>query len=292
MFLPSKPSPHYAFWIIAAISLAMSLVETRAAVIVESFDTYPGSASNYGWSNAWSNGGSNVNAATSDLSPINGGGRYLVVTSTDTGDTGIRRSIDSAVLDTATTAHTISWDVRFDALTDINSYADRIHFMANRAGALGSNNTASWLVGMVGGNNSGTGDYFPGVWYFYDNQSTTSSGTFSGDDMINTGMTVVQGHTYHFIIEVDPIAQTYNATVIDMTANTSFTSTGLNFRDQTDGQQHQYLVFGGTISNSSDQRAFAIDNLVIAVPEPGRFLLLVSALVPLLTRRRRPALRD
>lgn len=269
----------------------MSLLDpqTQAAVIVETFDNYPGSASDYGWSNAWNTDGSNLSIATGDSNPVNSGGQHLVVTSTNTGDSGIRRSIDTAVLDTATTAHTISWDVPFDALADINSYSDRIHFMANRAGALGSNNTASWLVGMVGGNNGGSGDYPLGVWYFYNNPSTTTTGTFTGAELLSTNIAVVQGHTYSFIIEVDPVAQTYNATVIDLTDNLSFTQTGLNFRDQSNGQQHQHLVFGGTISNSADQRAFSIDNLVIAVPEPGRSLLLASAFGWTLLLRRRVA---
>jgi len=185
----------------------------HAAVITEPFDSYPGNATDPGWTTAWSDPNATATVATSD--PVNGGGSYLSVTHDSTGDSAIVRTLDPAVLNTQLTPYTISWDIRFDTLGDFSAYSDRVHFTANTGGSAGSNDTASWLIGAVGGDNGGT-DYFDGIWYFYDNSSTTTNGAFNTGSMVNTGMQLVEGDTYSFLVEVDPAAQTYSATITNL----------------------------------------------------------------------------
>lgn len=257
---------------------------TSAAVITESFDTFPGSASDPGWSSAWT--ATIATATTSNANPINGGGNYQSVNIPGLGDAVISRQLDSAVIDTLNAPYTVSWDVRFDAIGNFTAYEDRFHFTANRAGYPGSDTTASWLIGVVGGNDAGAGDYFEGKWYFYDNPSTTSNGNFNGASMVNTNIDLVEGHTYSFMVEVDPLAQTYSATIIDQTASLIFTQDNLNFRDQSTSHSHQHLIFGGRKNESIEARTFSIDNLVIT-PEPGRAMLCTAALAAFLLGRRR-----
>lgn len=259
--------------------------QSSAAVITEPFDTFPGSAADPGWLGGWST--SSTVGTISNTNPVNGGGNYLsVTTNPGAGDRAISRRLDPAVLNTANTPYTISWDVRFDALGDFSSYTDRIHFTANQGGNVGSDASASWLIGVVGGNNSGDGNYFVGNWYFYDNPSSTADGTFTGTSMVDTKIALVEGHTYSFVVEVNPLSRTYSATITDLTTSASFHQPNMRFRNQGVGDSHQYLVVGNPQSAVGETRTFSIDNFNI-VPEPGRVFLCSSALGLALLRRHR-----
>jgi|GEM_PF-4533054 len=60
----------------------------------------------------------------------------------------------------------------------------------------------------------------------------------------------------------------------------------MNFRNQDTASTFQNLVFGGTQSSLTDGRTYSLDNVSIT-PEPGRIMLLATALAVTLLRRRR-----
>ena len=254
-----------------------------AAVVSDNFDTYPGTAG-AGWTGGWTNtAGSAV--ATSSTNPVNGGGSYLTGSAAYTGtiaDQGIVRTLSTSVVNTAL-HYTVSWEVRFEDLGTFDTFGDRVHFSSTNSTSVASGQTSSWLVGSVGADRTSAGN-----WYFYNNSTPSTNGNFNNADLVNTGIALVEGHTYSFLITVDPSTRTYDATVTDLDTATPFSRTGLNFRNQGANVSYQNFVFGTPVPNAAGHtREFSFDSLEInGVPEPSLSLLAVVGILPLLRRRR------
>lgn len=196
------------------------------------------------------------------------------------GGYGVRKRIDSAVLNTSTTAHTISFDFRLDTpLTTFTTFDDRIHILASPTSVTNTNANTTWSVGVVGANN-GTG-LSPLYWYFYDRDGSDS---FNGANLYFTSVPLQQGVVYSFVIDVDPMTASYSASITSSVGSDS--ATNLGFRNGTAGSAGDYFVVGGNVNSMDETFGFSFDNLVI-VPEPSSSLLMVAGIGILAGRRRR-----
>lgn len=131
---------------------------------------------------------------------------------------------------------------------------------------------------MVGANGAG-GGLTPGLWYFYDRNT---SDAFSGANMYFTDVPLVPGVTYSFVIEVNPATASYAASITSSAGSDS--ASNLGFRNGAVGGAGDYLLFGGTTSEAGENLGFSYDNVFI-VPEPSAVLL--AGLTELLGLRRK-----
>jgi len=259
-----------------------------AATIVENFNagTFPGSASDTGWANAWSGGGGT--SGLSSANPINSSGSYYsFVSGSANVNYSIRRQLDSSIFN-STTPYTISWDYRLDSDISLFSGADhRINFGSSaNLNDSGSNASTGWLVGVKAQGYGGSA--LNGYWFFYDhaNPSSGLDGPYNESNMSSTGILMEQGKVYSFTLEVDPASKTYSASItVDGDPASTVTQTGLNFRNQTSNQSHLNLYMG-QFTTANEGFASSLDNLTInAVPEPGRALLAFVSMGLLIFRR-------
>jgi hypothetical protein len=264
------------------------LISSGSAAITETFDTYPSGGS--GWNASWvtSAGESIATASVESTNPLNGGGNYLSVsTSTAKPDTGIRRNIGSL----GASDYTLTFDWRYDGdITTFNSYYDRIHFGATPGTSLGTSNTFTWIIGVVGGDD-GNSKFSDGEWYFYNgvSDSLTVDNGFNSANMKTTGIFLESGVTYSFTVTVNAAAQTYSATIAPSNAP-AFSASDLNFRNQeTSGGNRSTnasnLIFGGSNTGPGHTLDWSIDNIVI-IPEPSSLLLAGLSSLLCFARRR------
>ncbi|MGE9268934.1 MAG: PEP-CTERM sorting domain-containing protein [Verrucomicrobiales bacterium] len=279
------------------LALVPSLLPA-ANTVTDDFDAYPGSGSDYGWTQGWqsptiSNNGSST---IENTDPLNGGGNYISQVTSQSpaagaGNRSMTRQLDSSVIDT-TRPYTISWDFRIDNFSSVNDpgtyggnvgfdkFNDRIHFGANTGGNNGSDASASWLIGAVGDRNGGN-------WYVYNNTSGTDGPNFDSAYTTNTGLSFNLGDVYHFEVNVDPASTSYTATITNLDTSDSYTTpTAFTFRNTTP-EAHQHLLFGSHVEQD-EYREFSLDNLtIVGVPEPSGTTLFGLALSLGLLKRRR-----
>jgi hypothetical protein len=237
---------------------------------------------NWDWGSAWT-------TSTNPLTP--GSGTYVQFRTVtggvekrpgpiSAGGYGVRKRMDSAVLDTSTTAHTVSFDFRLESdLTTFNTFDDRLHIFASPVELGNTNANTTWSVGVVGANN-GSG-ITPLYWYFYDRN--TSDG-FNGANMYFTNVPLQSGVTYSFVIDVDPETASYSASISSSAGSDG--ASNLGFRNGTAGSAGDFLVFGGNVSATDEAFGFSFDN-VIVVPEPSASLLALMGACGFALRRRR-----
>lgn len=257
------------------------------AALTDNFDTFPNGGTGWGAANEWRpsgspNGGGAVTPTVTNTNPLNGGGNYLSVTTAVASTTlGIKRNLGSV----AASPYTLTFDWRLDSpLTNFTEFNDRIHFGVNGTNSYGTDNNTGWSIG-VAANSGPNNSVFPGHWYFYNNTATSGNGEFNTANMVDTGIALVSGVTYSFVVTVDPVSKTYYAS-ISGSDSTFFEQGNMRFRNQTtDGTTHTNLLFGGATSNANDQLTWSIDNINI-VPEPSTaFLAGLSGLLCFVRRR-------
>ncbi len=274
----------------AHIFVGLAMVPTIShGALTDNFDTgiYPNSGT--GWSAGWiesenqgmGTGNARADGTITSTSPLNGGGSYLsVTTAVANAETGIRRSIGSM----SASPYTVSFDWRYDSnIANFNSYDDRIHFGATASAIHGTNDSFTWIIGVVGGN--GTTNFSAREWYFYNGVSTTTTSlnVFTSNNMRMTGMMLESDVVYSITVNVDPASQTYSASISNGT--TSFSASGLNFRNQGTTNNASNLVLGGSNTGTNHTLNWSIDSISV-VPEPSSGLLAMLSGVLCFVRRR------
>lgn len=219
------------------------------AHVVDAYTGMPGA----GWTTPWSISSQAVGTPTvTNANPLTPeGGNYLSVDVTGSDRNVIRQYGNTAEFNVAS-AHTISWQWRLDSEFEVNSQFDRINFFANSVPASSSTTASnSWTIGvaptLMGFDN----------WYFYDRQIDSS---FGPQNAVNTGISLRQGVTYFFSVDVNPGMGTYKATISD--GSLSFTSGDLNFRSPSINST--YLHFGGKVDGANDPLSFSLDAVTIS----------------------------
>lgn len=290
-------------WFRCALGGAMVLVAStaQAATVTADFseslgksstvvDAYLGKAGS-GWAGGWVEkvDSSNTISGTvlaSSSSPLGDGGNYLSLTGGGSAGTkAVTRQLDSAVLNTAF-PYTVQWKYRLDsATTGFTTFNDRVHFGASgtETGPSGTNN--SWLIGAVGADSGMTNLVPDGNFYFFNYKANNSS-TFSGTNLVDTGIALTQDVVYSFTVNVNPATRTYSAR-IDAEGGSFFEQSNLGFRSNSPAA-NQYLVFGGVTSTTNEAINYSLDGIsVTGIPEPTNAGLLVIACGGFLLSRKR-----
>jgi len=227
-------------------------------------DGYPG-AGGSGWVGAWDkpenfNDGGSVGAGIESVSPLNGGGNYLNVDfsagqTTESGRGGVSRQYDGLELD-YTQPHTITFDYRVDSLpTGFDNLHDRIQIVDANLSTAGTGGHNTWGLYVIAQNIWGTAGH---VWTTQDGAGFAGSLTD-----LTPAMTVVEGTTYSFSLDLDPENNLYNVSVTDGT-NTA-TGTDLTFRRQ-QGDVGGFLGFSLVGSDIGDMGEFSVDSIHISGP--------------------------
>ena len=248
---------------------------TDAAPNNSDVDGYPGVGGS-GWVGPWSkpenfNTGGSVGAGVENASPLNAGGNYLNVDflagrDGEAGRAGVSRQYDNAVQD-YTLPHTITFDYRVDSLpTGWDNTSDRIQIFDSTSSTSGSSSADTWGIFAIGTAWSPVGTAGK-VW------SALTNKTFKLTDL-TPSMTVVEGTTYSFTIDVDPANNQYDVSVFDGT-NTA-TATNADFRRQ-GGNVGGHVGFSLVGSEVGDTGEFSID--AINIPEPSSVVLFAMGML-------------
>lgn len=220
-------------------------------------DQYTGKAGN-GWAGAWSlmaNSSSYITASVVNTNPLTaGGGNYLSVSNSNAAFSsaayGVGRAYSSANGVVLTSSYTISFDFRLDSPTStFNSSNDGVGFFGSSDQVLGGYNSFQIQASYTGGTMQ---------WQW------RNSTTFS-----NAGMSLVTGTVYQFTLNVNPTAHNYTISIFDGT--NTVTSGTLGFRN-TSLTSYPYLNFYSK-DYTNDTITYSLDNIVVAVPEPGEGML-------------------
>ena len=297
-----------------ALFLALGLcvfASTAIADVVGDFDdasgagvdTYPGVAGE-GWGGAWdyrASGGSvsrslmeygdtDYNAFDAD----NDNYLRFKVTNSGTGKGCVMRSYmgTSSDVDYAED-YTIAFSFRGDDMSTFGS-GSYFNFYGDPDKEYNITTDSTFQIRVVGA--SSTDATRNCQWYFSD-------GDNAGGNTAETawsGVYLVEGHVYDFLLTMHPEAKTWDVTVTDRDFDinevpstaiadpvASSTTIGLGWRGPNDGE---YLSFSGRAYNSSTSLTGSVDNIRIAqvaVPEPSTLVLLAGALLGLLIWRRK-----
>jgi|GEM_PF-1574246 len=214
-----------------------------------------------GFTGAWSKFGEGV-ASVETQQPLEGNTPYLSVAFSNQGNRTIRRQLTRADGIDSMQPHQIRWKWRFDGKPKDfgGSYQDRINFFGAEKAEPGSNDHATWLIGIAAGSEPGH-EVYEGKWFFFDRNE---DGDFKKDNMVNTGLGLVAGAVYEFTVTVDPSTGFYDATISD--GKNSFSESGLRFRNGKsvpDG----FIHFGVSASAKADDLTFALGSLRVAGAE-------------------------
>ena len=280
---------------LALLALFASATVASAQTVVANFtdgtgttlsDQYTGVAGN-GWSTAWAFGGTAGSAAVTSTTPLAGGGNYLAYTNGNGGaatDIALVRQWSSTnIPDTA--AYRVSFNVRLDDISNWNASGDYFTVSASNVTGNSPSGSSSFLIRAYGAT---TGNANALKWAFY-NGNKDSAGIDTTRFSSST-MSVVQGTTYQFTIDVNPLNGTYGATIDDGT--NSVTATALGFRSGTFTGRN-YLNFNSAKSALTDTFGYSLDTVAISVspiPEPSTYAALAGlGVLGLAAMRRRRA---
>lgn len=300
--------------IAACIAITLGSTTSNAATVVANFDDgagtgvdgYLGAATpgvapepGAGWQNPWVlKAGSNsvTDTVPAGGSPIVGGGNYLDVdvqsTNSGAGTFSVQRKFQDPGAISSPMPYEIKFTYRIDEDVDsvtstFTDFQDR-YMIAEAQGGLqvigdgGASNNFSWSIWGFGGSDdlgaSTSGNLASGVakhWAFYNGDSAGGSFDPSSASMINTGIEMTTGGVYDFIITVDPVTSTWDATVNDGT--NSFSQTGMGFKNSGAVQSTLHFLTKRSRLDSTlfgDTRAFSIDGVsVSSVPEPSSLMI-------------------
>lgn len=197
--------------------------------------------------------------------PISGNGNYLSVTNSgSTADGSVTRAFDGL---SSASAYTLSFSLRLDYIAGWNNNTDYVTLSGGSSAAGNPSSTSSFLIRAYG-NTIGTASAFR--WSFYNGNQ--DSGGFNANLWVSSTMAVTEGTTYNFLINVNPTARTYSATINDGT--TSVNSGTMGFRTSAfDGGS--FVQFNMRNDIASDTSIISLDNLAV-VPEPSTFASLLA----------------
>lgn len=241
-------------------------------------DGYAGTTGN-GWVGGWTTVGTPNSGFTNTVintNPLNGGGNYLSasVSYSGTGASGqgtIARSFDTSVVSNASPLR-YTFDIRIDSgFYDSNDIV-KIFNSTNSTQISGTGSTVTWGISTQGSGSN--------VTWLYQNDGNS----------VSTGVSVVVGTVYHFVVSVDPASNAYSFTLSDG-ADVNYSSSVASFRNDA-GVDGDRLYFGAVVDRdqhptSPPTMSFSVDNISIAaIPEPAAFGLLGLGYLMLCARRR------
>lgn len=224
-------------------------------------DQYPGGVG-AGWLAGWAttaNPAAPV-ASVEDAFPIESGGNYLSVSSSNANDNAIGRRFASGLGTSVdvTVPATITLDLRVDTLSGWDSTNDYITVHGNTTAA-GTNynvsGNSSFIIRAYA--SSPSGGVNGGEWLFYNGAG--NGGGFSAANFQNSGMAITAGTTYRFTITTDPANKKYTASIFDGTTTVT-TSSPMGWRSSGPSTS---IAFNQKVSAGTDSIAYSIDNIAV-----------------------------
>ena len=255
----------------------------------ESVDQYQGIPGD-GWATAWqtntsaSSPGTSLAGFVDESAPMNGGGKYL--SSFLTGGSGVSKGVEQRQYSSFDnvdifTPHTVSFDLRLDSDTSTLT-ANTDYFQAfDRPFTSDFGANGAWLIRASGASVNGITAL---NWMFYNGGK--DGGAFNAANFVDSGISLVTGLVYHFVIDIDPVNLEYTVSI-----NGSPESAPMGFRTNTPANLGS-LNFGGQVSDAGEILSYSLDSVQVApvaVPEPSTVALSLCAGVAALglMRRRR-----
>lgn len=244
-----------------------------------------------GWTGGWTSLLPSGDSATvTNTAPLNGAGdNYLSVadsTAAGAGNHNIARTITSFGDVDTSQPYTIRWKWRFDgdvAAMEAGGFNDRIHFYGNNGTTNGTSSSNSWVIGWASAD-AGALTVHDDHWYFFDNNTGTA---FNTDNQVDTGLGLIAGVVYEFVVTVDPAAGLYDASIDDGVNN--FSAASLKFRNGLTGQFNS-LHFGTNTTDGATDSSYALDSVnisaVTVVPTPAALPAGILMLGAMAMRRR------
>lgn len=224
-------------------------------------DQYPGGAGG-GWLAGWvatANPAAPI-ASVIDDAPVNSGGNYLSVSSSNANDNALGRRFASGPGTSVdlTLPTTITFDLRIDTLTGWDNSNDYITVHGNNPGAGNNFNVSSssafiiraYALSPAAGKNAGE-------WLFYSGAG--DAGAFSAANFQNSGMTITAGTTYTFTITNDPATKTYTASIFDGTTTVT-TASALGWRS---ALAPNSIALNQKVNVGTDTIAYSVDNITV-----------------------------
>jgi hypothetical protein len=303
--------------IVAAVLVALCPAAGRAGIIsnfssgndnsnggagAPAADSFYGAAGG-GWLGAWgksADAGVTVTASVVLTNPLSGGGNHLGASNTGAANNGVvSRQYGSVNGDVQLNqTHVISWDYRIDEpnLNNFTASKDRYQFFERQSGAAtNTDSQCDWIIATYGADPLGPAAGFAARhWLLFDGSLTTN--TFAAGVWIDTGITIAPGTVYHFAVTTNPAAKTWSAAITSNTGD-NFTSGLEHYRDYAGSGVGNtpvtaaggFLEFGAQADSASDTRAYSVDTVFVAAPEPASILLLGFGGLLVLSRRRAAA---
>lgn len=224
-------------------------------------DQYPGGPGS-GWLAGWTTT-ANPTAPTAsviDDTPVNSGGNYLSVSSSNANDNALGRRFASGLGTSVdlTLPTTITFNLRIDELTGWGDANDYITVHGNAASA-GTNFNVSgastfiiraYAVSPSAGLNADE-------WLFYN--GAANGGGFSAANFENSGMAISAGTTYTFTITNDPDAKTYTVSIFDGNSTVT-TASPRGWRATTASNS---IAFNQKVSAGTDVIAYSLDDITV-----------------------------
>jgi fibronectin type 3 domain-containing protein len=248
----------------------------------DSVDQYRGTPGD-GWQTAWGTtayvensvaqaqvtGDRVVAPGDAGFAALNAGGPYLSATLQGLGAVAaghqgsVYRGYATAGEVDTSKAHQISFDYRFegfrlsgaDSMSDLN---DRVVVFGDAQGFHGTNTTNTWVVAAYGAANAGVAAR---TWTFHNGDRA------GGTTLVNTGVPLVEGRVYHFVIDVDPVTKSFKASVSDgqSGAGHTYSSGTLGWRSNTTftSATAQFINFNARVSSANETAKFAVDSVAV-----------------------------
>lgn len=227
-----------------------------------SVDQYAGKAGD-GWATGWTVGRSQTaigftGTVTNDTPLYSNGDNYLKASMTSLGESstgaqqaGVRRKIDSSVID-LTAAFSYSFYFRAD--DDWSSNSAQYMIFSNGSAASGTSNDSTWAITSTA--------------------QAASKWTFrSGSSDVVSTMAVTAGTTYFFTINTNPATKSYTVTISNGT--TTYDSPSLAWRSSAKTEaEFLHFVVKDTTQATAATMEFSLDHLTLSqadapvVPEP------------------------
>lgn len=245
---------------------------SSASPVTNTVDAWSGKAGE-GWLTEWritANSGVISTMNVTNASPLDSHGNHLGASlsfpDAAAGNGNIHRQYGENQEVKLNQAQTVSFLLRLDSSL---ATLDRFRLWdGTSTGALietGSGEQASWFIRTSGS-----------VWKF-------GNGGVANANLVSSGISIVAGNVYRFTLDIDPATKSYVVTLVDLTADLSYTSPTLGFASNVT-QVGGNLNFGVTKAAGDTPLAWSLDSVsVTAVPEPtsaalvGGGLLLIVA---------------
>ncbi len=262
--------------LVAACTLLMASPFARAQITAnfndgngtDSVDQFQGIAGE-GWATPWA---TNTNGASTgtildgfvdNIDPLNGGGNYLsstLIAGTGVGKGVQQRAVDVSSLDILS-PYTVSFDIRLDSSMDTFTSATDYLQAFDRPFDSDFGANGDWLIRATGASVNGIAAH---NWMFYNGGQ--NGGAFNNANFVDSGVELVAGMVYHFVVDVDPLDLQYTVSI-----NGGEASAPMGFRTNVSGVSGN-LNFGGQLSDAGEAMIYSIDTVAV-IPEPNSVAL-------------------